>query len=319
MSFPNVPIAPMSNLTELYIDLDRATEQRRWGFIYHSRKYHLATFSQVCWMIQLSPQLVKLRMGHLELESVWQVWFLIGIIAGMAWLEALSFTISLDTSSSRPDWFTLWLAILQSTLPSLNQFCLDLGYNFSGSSSSDNDGDGVFGGKEMTMERPQRQETVPGLTELDMPRLEDPTVTPSYKRLATEGLLEEEEKDQFALLERLYRQIGSLTESRYLDLRARLTNADGTSGSQWYDENSLPLILSLGDDEAGSVYASNCEVKETVGWPETRWMHDHWPNLRVAEFYLPHKEPAEQFKWLQEQRQIFKLELSVPKSEGPDT
>ncbi|KAF9100042.1 hypothetical protein BGX29_006831 [Mortierella sp. GBA35] len=176
MSFPNVPIAPMSNLTELYIDLDRATEQRRWGFIYHSRKYHLATFSQVCWMIQLSPHLVKLRMGHLELESVWQVWFLIGIIAGMAWLEALSFTISLDTSSSRPDWFTLWLAILQSTLPSLNQFCLDLGYNFSGSSSSDNDGDGVFGGKEMTMERPQRQETVPGLTELDMPRLEDPTV-----------------------------------------------------------------------------------------------------------------------------------------------
>ncbi|KAF9087998.1 hypothetical protein BGX23_007709 [Mortierella sp. AD031] len=166
-----------------------------------------------------------------------------------------------------------------------------------------------------------------GLEELVLPRRNRGTssfvqlsdATPSYKRLATEGLLEEEEKDQFALLERLYRQIGSLTESRYLDLRARLTNADGTSGSQWYDENSLPLILSLGDDEAGSVYASNCEVKETVGWPETRWMHDHWPNLRVAEFYLPHKEPAEQFKWLQEQRQIFKLELSVPKSEGPDT
>ncbi|KAF9081959.1 hypothetical protein BGX23_000249 [Mortierella sp. AD031] len=106
-----------------------------------------------------------------------------------------------------------------------------------------------------------------------------------------------EEQEQFDLLEKLYRQIGSLVELEDLDLKA-------TFGGKADDyrkplrENSLPGLMSLGDEELGrlgfldllagltklrtlrgSVTATTDETDETVGRAECRWMATHFPRL----------------------------------------
>ncbi|KAG0219574.1 hypothetical protein BGX33_002121 [Mortierella sp. NVP41] len=134
-------------------------------------------------------------------------------------------------------------------------------------------------------------------------------------------------EEVFAMFKRLYEQIGTLKELRCLDLRGFVESR--TKHPHNYNA-TLPAMLSLGDQSSGrpgflsllgglnkleelrrSVYVSSEEGKATMGWPEARWMQEHWPKPRIAEFFFNDEEPTEPFKWLKDRRRTSPLELSV--------
>lgn len=114
----------------------------------------------------------------------------------------------------------------------------------------------------------------------------------------------------FSMLERLYRQLGELTELEYLDLRA----APPPSTSASFRETrttfrSFPGMLSLGNESVGrpgylrllegwkklkylkgSMQVYTAETSMTVGQDEFTWMVDNWPCLRQAAFLPPRSE-----------------------------
>ncbi|KAG0199400.1 hypothetical protein BGX33_011668, partial [Mortierella sp. NVP41] len=116
--------------------------------------------------------------------------------------------------------------------------------------------------------------------------------------------LTDEEQEQFGVLERLYRQIGLLTELSYLDLKALALDDQGQPIGRYlsiWTINSFPALLSLGDEDTGrpgylallgglkklkvlrgSFYTDTNESKMTMGWPEVRWMTAYWLKLEVA-------------------------------------
>ncbi|KAF9092139.1 hypothetical protein BGX23_004588 [Mortierella sp. AD031] len=112
---------------------------------------------------------------------------------------------------------------------------------------------------------------------------DDPEHQPYYSRPSRISL-SEPEKQHFARLEGLYRQIGELTELQFLDLKM----ATIQQGQDQSDESkSFPAMLSLGDTWtgrqgylrhlsglknlevlAGSVSVDTEEAKVTMGWRE---------------------------------------------------
>ncbi|KAG0296934.1 hypothetical protein BGZ96_008123 [Linnemannia gamsii] len=163
----------------------------------------------------------------------------------------------------------------------------------------------------------------------DTPRAEQ-AIKPFYHR-RTPIVFVEEETEQLALLERLYQHIGTLTELQSLDLRAVDSPRENSSPRVFqYAESTFPTLMTLGnsapggrpgylhllggltklEELRGSFYASTEEGRATTGWREARWMHEHWPRLRLAEFFY-RDEQTEPFRWLQSQPRTWELGLSI--------
>ncbi|KAG0071658.1 hypothetical protein BGZ89_009935 [Linnemannia elongata] len=501
LSLPDIPLAPMTNLTELKMDFEAIYHQENFACFFPSANTTLAIFSQVCWMLQLNPNLVKLSMNWLRIGGMREAWFLAGVIAGLSRLRELECGL---TFWSHVDIFPVWSDLLLSAPLSLKKFHVSIDSSISGRNL---EGESVFGGEALVVKRPRQRELLPALVDLALPYLDTvyseftasdignvldrycpniesvcvkhgdddqiyhptliPMLVPSCPKLrrlkfdAEEewanlfdslpslmmalpaGQLEEvdclrykgprdfnqwrlafrrhsislrritfddcdecmspviglvltecsglEELSLHGLsfiqlsdaatgqpwtctnirrldlaivdvpnhpynagdmpdaqktkimstnttLERLYQQIGTLAQLRYLRLRALQADKDGRAcRQQFYDQDIFPKLMTLGDKETGkqgflsllggltklqeirgSVYILEEEEEVTDRWPEARWIHDHWPDLRVAEFYLEDEKPAECFQWLRDQRQRWKLALSVPYEEGPE-
>ncbi|KAG0208568.1 hypothetical protein BGX33_006167 [Mortierella sp. NVP41] len=173
---------------------------------------------------------------------------------------------------------------------------------------------------------------------IDIPELSGPGNSnkniPYYRRQSP-ITLSEEERQMFALLERLSIQIGKLTELGVLDLHT-------IRGSEFVPQTAnrlartygrFPAMLSLGDKSAGrpgyldylqglkqlwvlrgSLYADTDETRETTGQLEAAWMQENWPALEQAEFFPKGARPTPPFLWLMNQRkkQGVQLRLSYP-------
>ncbi|KAF9934672.1 hypothetical protein FBU30_000996 [Linnemannia zychae] len=145
-------------------------------------------------------------------------------------------------------------------------------------------------------------------------------------------ILSEAEKERFGLLERFYRQIGSLTELEYLDLRVDMVDWLGQSYDETdYMHHSFPGLMSLGNKRVGragyldllsglsklrelrgSFYARADETEVILGLREIVWFDHFWPQLEVGEFFFENEPVTEKFRWLQDQRESPSLQLFIP-------
>ncbi|KAF9341151.1 hypothetical protein BGZ91_010711 [Linnemannia elongata] len=153
----------------------------------------------------------------------------------------------------------------------------------------------------------------------DMSRLA-PGQDPYYKR-APIVELSDVEVELLGQLEKLYFQIGLLTDLTHLALRAVIGFTPGYWQSPYHDVTMpFPAMLNLQDEQTGrpgyldllrgltqleelrgSLNTNSEETKVTVGWEEVRWMARCWPNLRVAAFAKDESELREPFVWLQKE------------------
>ncbi|KAF9156325.1 hypothetical protein BG015_005978 [Linnemannia schmuckeri] len=169
-----------------------------------------------------------------------------------------------------------------------------------------------------------------------------PDQVPYYRKMAADRsaavimcALSSEEWQHFTILERLYRQIGSLSQLTHLKLKAFvLDQLEGVGGVMAaYVNNTFPALLSLGDIDRsgrpgyleclagltklrelrGSVRTNTEETKVTMGWSEAKWMATHWPNLEIAEFFGKDDKLTDPFLWLQDQSKGAKLNVSAPR------
>ncbi|KAG0252606.1 hypothetical protein BGZ95_006583, partial [Linnemannia exigua] len=133
-----------------------------------------------------------------------------------------------------------------------------------------------------------------------------PEELPYYQRPAPVTLLEEE-KRQFADLERLYREIGSLVHLEYMDLRGTYIDDEGDRIDELREDSdyfTFPGMFSIRDDETGrpgyldllsglvklkelrgTVRVTTDEAKATVGDREIEWVANHWPALERVAFF----------------------------------
>lgn len=155
----------------------------------------------------------------------------------------------------------------------------------------------------------------------DMPDLalsQDP-----YYKSAPDVELSEAQVEQLGQLEKLYSQIGLLTNLTHLALRAAFLDT-----SMWRDYHHdvtkpFPAMLNLQDKQTGrpgfldlfrgltqleelrgSVNTNSEETEVTMGWEEARWMARCWPKLRVVAFAKDESELREPFVWLQRERDL---------------
>ncbi|KAK5808394.1 hypothetical protein F5H01DRAFT_416317 [Linnemannia elongata] len=156
-------------------------------------------------------------------------------------------------------------------------------------------------------------------------RFEDPTPMhlPAYYLQQSTSHPWNQDQKRWDLLERLYRQIGSLVELEVLDLHAYIDRMNinryqpenffrrnccgGTFDNSFRSQDRFPLLLSLGvhggrhgylnwlsglknlKELRGSVHLGNPEVAMTLKLAEVEWMVDHWPKLQVLEL-LPYQD-----------------------------
>ncbi|KAG0065962.1 hypothetical protein BGZ89_007763 [Linnemannia elongata] len=156
-------------------------------------------------------------------------------------------------------------------------------------------------------------------------RFEDPTPMhlPAYYLQQSASHPWNQDQERWDLLERLYRQIGSLVELEVLDLHAYIDRMNinryqpenflrrnccgGTFDNSFRSQDRFPLLLSLGvhggrhgylnwlsglknlKELRGSVHLGNPEVAMTLKQAEVEWMVDHWPKLQVLEL-LPYQD-----------------------------
>lgn len=152
------------------------------------------------------------------------------------------------------------------------------------------------------------------------------SATPYYTRSAP-ITLSKAEIHHFAQLERLYRQIGALTNLQHLNLQM----VQVSSHQQHQSEEAIrshmcpvfPAMLNLPSDTTvpgrpgflhllaglsmlesllGSVCAEVEETKVTMGWAEARWMEENWPLLRMADFFNHDDNMTAPFQWLVDKR-----------------
>ncbi|KAG0291685.1 hypothetical protein BGZ96_004937 [Linnemannia gamsii] len=137
----------------------------------------------------------------------------------------------------------------------------------------------------------------------------------------------DQDQERWDILERLYRQIGSLIELEVLDLSACINRmaisqykpkdpdtprrrfCGSLVDTSFRSQDRFPLLLSLGvhggrqgylswlsglknlKELRGSVHLGNPEVAMTLKQGEVEWMVEHWPKLQVLEL-LPHQDEA---------------------------
>ncbi|KAF9295296.1 hypothetical protein BGZ88_002384 [Linnemannia elongata] len=155
----------MSQLKELSIDVAPEEDDRDFSFFHLTVQNCATIFSQVCWNLQLSPLLVKLTVKLLPTKSAREVLFLAGIIARMSTLKALDLEIFINDISDSTEWFRIWVDFLRRTPSSLQKFAFSVGYM---ATLEGDVGEGVFGGTELMVDPPERQDVLLGLTELEL-------------------------------------------------------------------------------------------------------------------------------------------------------
>ncbi|KAF9901943.1 hypothetical protein EC991_005460 [Linnemannia zychae] len=140
--------------------------------------------------------------------------------------------------------------------------------------------------------------------EINIGNLEDLRKATVYTR-ALPIVFEDTEADRMRQLERLYRQLGSLVQLEYLDLRI-VVDVGLTNGQEEcldYRSFSFPCLMVLKDEDAGrpgylhllagwknlktlegSFYADTEEAKLTFDEDVSAWILKHWPRLERAPF-----------------------------------
>ncbi|KAK3841458.1 MAG: hypothetical protein J3R72DRAFT_524304 [Linnemannia gamsii] len=144
---------------------------------------------------------------------------------------------------------------------------------------------------------------------------------PYYQRPAP-VTLSEEEKRQFSDLEMFYREIGSLVNVEYLDLRGTYMNDEGDRMNELNEELdafTFPGMLAIRDDETGrpgyldmlsglvklkelhgTVRATTDEAIATVGYREMEWIASHWPALERVAFFASDQVVKAPFRQLRD-------------------
>ncbi|KAG0378287.1 hypothetical protein BGX24_004239 [Mortierella sp. AD032] len=143
--------------------------------------------------------------------------------------------------------------------------------------------------------------------------------------------LSQVENGHFSQLEKLYMQIGRLTELRKLRLNMVVPDEEGEMGLPFeHNLNSFPAMLSLGsiwegrpgylhhlaalsklEMFTGSICANTEENKATMDFKECVWIDDHWPQLFYVRFFSDLESVRAPFAWLQEQRKYGRPQLSL--------
>ncbi|KAF9091728.1 hypothetical protein BGX23_004877 [Mortierella sp. AD031] len=153
----------------------------------------------------------------------------------------------------------------------------------------------------------------------------DPTISaPQFRECDPPNFITTNKEQQFELLEMFYRQIGSLTELTYLDLRMEWKLSDDSV--VWpcalaFKKTWFPALMTLGDAKTdrpgylhlleelgklrelrGSFYVDTDEAKATMGEQEAAWVGLNWPCLKLAWFFHSRDSVRGPFKRLQDQR-----------------
>ncbi|KAG0280624.1 hypothetical protein BGZ95_009365 [Linnemannia exigua] len=145
----------------------------------------------------------------------------------------------------------------------------------------------------------------------------DPGNLPYYDR-PTPITLTEAEARHFEQLERLYLQIGRLTELRILCLiMVPFNGVDVVDMGIGDTPSALPGLMTLGDvykgwprymnhlagltkleSISGSIDGDADGSKVTMGWREAVWMYEHWPRLSSACVFSSENNIGAPFQWL---------------------
>ncbi|KAF9082396.1 hypothetical protein BGX23_012508 [Mortierella sp. AD031] len=131
-------------------------------------------FSQVCWILQLSPNLIHLTAHNLPLESKLDCFSLTNLIAGFTHLKTLDVIIRFNNASGLPDWTSVWCDFLRTCPDLIERFSLTKidsfnAYDFSeGELAEEAD-------VEMKMERKRDGDPLVNLTTLELPCLDRET------------------------------------------------------------------------------------------------------------------------------------------------
>ncbi|KAG0277450.1 hypothetical protein BGZ95_005933 [Linnemannia exigua] len=166
---------------------------------------------------------------------------------------------------------------------------------------------------------------------------EETPVLPYYAR-PHPITLTEAETQHFSRLERLYIQIGRLTELQYLKMNMiNPDEYDETDSPIWLCDDqiqtvppSFPAMLSLGSTLegrpgylhhlaelskleciTGSIRADTEENKATMELKECVWIDQHWPLLNRAIFFRNEENIRAPFTWLMNQRKHGREELQL--------
>lgn len=148
---------------------------------------------------------------------------------------------------------------------------------------------------------------------------DNPDSQPYYARPAP-IVLSEAEVQHFARLERLYWQVGQLTQLRYLQLvMVKPNEEDQLEWGSMDVPKAFPALMTLGDVRqgrpgylnhlaelkelemfAGSIDMDNVETKVTSEWREAVWMYEHWPRLQKAYIFSSKDGVSAPFEWLKD-------------------
>ncbi|KAK3841300.1 MAG: hypothetical protein J3R72DRAFT_445832, partial [Linnemannia gamsii] len=170
-----------------------------------------------------------------------------------------------------------------------------------------------------------------GNEDAETPRL------PYYARPSPITLTNAEAR-HFSQLEKLYIQIGRLTELQYLDMMMiKQHEGDEASDIIYLEEDqtptvppSFPAMLSLGSTQegrpgylhhlaklsklemiTGSIRADTDENKAMMGFKECVWIDHHWPLLNRADLFLDKEDIRPPFIWLMDQRKHGRCALEL--------
>ncbi|KAF9092360.1 hypothetical protein BGX29_010504 [Mortierella sp. GBA35] len=365
-----VPLPPMTNLTslKLYLATSGIDEERakRCRYTLPSYRTSRATLPQACWIIQQSPHLSHLTLISIAVSDPGCIRLLADTINGLEKLielvrrlttylypdvtdtelifrvmetlpeqqvEALSVSnsdFSMDEMTARMI-FRRHSATLAIRSKAVQTILVECGALEKFQVRFFENHGGLFIHLVDAVEKPwactkvHRFDLTIGVTEIELEQDQEP-----YYFRESPTTLTAEEEQQFALLEKLYRQIGKLTEVRRLDLRLEWLDDQGVPHEDSaYDTNTFPAMLSLGDARTGrrgylhllaglkrlqklrgSVYMDLDETIETVAW-----IDENWAELTIAEFFHNRGEDARDcFQWLKKQRDhdVIPLTLGYP-------
>ncbi|KAG0204421.1 hypothetical protein BGX33_008536 [Mortierella sp. NVP41] len=121
--FPAEPLAPMSDLAKLDINVRYASSQivSFCPMPKHMNPSNL--LGQVCRLVQLSPNLIKLSAHGLVFRTNQNVRFFTGVISGLCSLKALDITLVIESS---PDpslgWLSVWCDFLRNCPKLIERF-----------------------------------------------------------------------------------------------------------------------------------------------------------------------------------------------------
>ncbi|KAF9123439.1 hypothetical protein BGW39_008970 [Mortierella sp. 14UC] len=94
-TFPVVALGPMTKMTELCVDLTPSLRDEMCSYFLSSSRASSVAFLRLCWVLQMSPRLVKLTAQRVSVRNHHDPRFLAGVIAYLSSLEELDLTVFL--------------------------------------------------------------------------------------------------------------------------------------------------------------------------------------------------------------------------------